>query len=124
MDNLYDIMNLSTVSGEVEVCRALEFLNCNELELKFVLGLPDSTKLQVPLSEQLSDFGIYQRLVKIISVINFVHDMGALRREAFEWFVSVQIPALGHITARDAILTENFDSLMSYLQAFKLGGYA
>tara|TARA_B110000240_G_scaffold132164_1_gene146704 strand:- start:138 stop:512 length:375 start_codon:yes stop_codon:yes gene_type:complete len=124
MNNLYDIMNLSTGSGDIDVSRALELLSCNEVELTHVLGLPKLVGSKTLLVTQLKSLAVYQHLLKIISVINFVHDMGVTRRESFEWFIAEKIPALGHITAKDAIIDGHFDALIDYLQAFKLGGYA
>jgi hypothetical protein len=124
MNNLYDIMNLSTGSGDIDVSRALALLSCNEVELVNVLDLPKLRGAKNQLAKQLESWLVYQRLLKIISVINFVHEMGVTRRESFEWFTDEKIAALGNITARDAILKGYFDELLGYLQAFKIGGYA
>lgn len=117
-------MNLSTSSGDIDFSRALALLSCNEVELVNVLDLPKLRGSKNQLAKQLESWLVYQRLLKIISVINFVHEMGVTRRESFEWFTDEKIAALGNITARDAILKGYFDELLDYLQAFKIGGYA
>jgi hypothetical protein len=117
-------MNLSTGSGDIDVSRALALLSCNEVELAHLLDLPKLRGSKNQLAKQLESWLVYQRLLKIISVINFVHEMGVTRRESFEWFTDEKIAALGNITARDAILNGYFDEFLDYLQAFKIGGYA
>lgn len=124
MGKVYDILNLAKKSGEIDEFRAMELLSCSQIELLYALGRTDSVDSNSSFSEQSKNIELHQHLLKIVSVINYVQAMGVPRRDGFEWFIKEPIPALGYITAREAILDDYFDELQEYLFGINLGGYA
>jgi hypothetical protein len=124
MGKVLDIMNLIDKNGDVDICRALNLLKCDETELAQSLSLDEHEHSQTTLRDVIKSGDLYQHLLQIICIVNFLHDMGATRREAFLWFVSEKIPAVGGVTAKECIQNNHFEYLMDYLQSVKLGGYA
>jgi len=124
MSKVYDILNLAKKSGEIDGIRAMELLSCSQIELMYALGRSDSVESNPSFAEQSKYLELHQHLLKIVSVINYVHGMGVPRRDCFEWFINEPIPALGNITAREALLDDYFDELREYLSGINLGGYA
>ena len=115
MGNVYDILNLAKNSGEIVGIRAMELLACSDIELIYALGKTNLAKTNLSLSAQLTSPNLHQHLLQVVSVINYVHAMGVPRRDCFEWFINEPIPALGHITAREALLDDYFDELREKL---------
>jgi hypothetical protein len=124
MGKVYDILNLAKNSGEIDGILAMELLACSDIELIYALGITNLAKPNLSLSAQLTSPNLHQHLLQVVSVINYVHAMGVPRRDCFEWFINEPIPALGHITAREALLDDYFDELREYLSGINLGGYA
>ena len=124
MTNLYDILNLINRNGDVAIDRVLSLLDCNESELANSLGFNFNEINNADLNLLLKTPMTYQHLLMMVCVVNFLNEMEVSRRDAFEWYLSEPIPALGGLTAQTVIFNNNFEYIMDYLQMFKLGGYA
>jgi hypothetical protein len=106
MSNVLDIINISDSNGNVDVDQVLRMLSCSETELVGFLGLDQRVWSNLDLRTQLENRAHRQHLLQIICIANFVYEMGATKREAFEWLV------------------REFEYVLDYLQSFKLGGFA
>jgi hypothetical protein len=90
-------------------------------ELSGITGIPKTSLKRV---KQIKSVKTQAKLKEALEIINLITPWAESELQAFGWYRSEAIAALGNITAENAVKIGHGQSVKEYIEVISLGGYA
>jgi hypothetical protein len=115
---------LNTVYNENDMVSPAAMAEALHITVDEVAGMIGISSASLKRADRRFNVKTQTKLKDMLNIINLVTPWAGSELQAYAWYRSTLIPALGNITAETAVKMGHSQAVRDYLETISLGGYA